>query len=189
MTNVPRSWPIEDYLDIDAQNIYKSGLRTYKGDPTEMARVMDYIHRNARDHARTPVQWNNSQYAGFSSVKPWMRVNDNYVDINVEQQRKDPSSVLAFWRKMIHLRKEYRDLFVYGYIEPHDMGNLATFTYTKEYQGRRALVTLNFSPDPQPVYKPECASNLKLLVSSCGEVEPQPDMLEPWEGRVYLVNT
>lgn len=186
MTNVPRSWSIDEYRDIAALNAYNSAMRTSGGDPARMEEVMDYIQRNGRDNARTPVQWSDSTYAGFSSSKPWIRANDNYVDINVEQQRTDPTSVLAFWRRMLQLRKEYSDLFVYGWIEPHDVDNLTTFTYVKEYQGRRALVNLNFSAGPQPVSNPLGSSQLRLLVSS--STNPRADMLDSWEGRVYLVD-
>jgi len=73
----------------------------------------------ARDHARLPVQWDGSPNAGFTSkgVKPWMRVNDNFVDVNVEKQIGDERSLLAFWKRLIRLRKEHKDLFVYGEYE------------------------------------------------------------------------
>lgn len=192
MTNVPRSWPIDEYLDLNSKNAYDSSMKLCGGDPAHMAKVMAFLQRDARDHARTPVQWDDSQHAGFSpagslTTKPWMRVNDNYVDINVEQQRHDPHSVLAFWRRMLQLRRQHRRLFVYGRVTAYDMDNPSTFTYTKEHCGRLALVNLNFSAEPQPVANPTGTSALQLLVSSVAE--PSIDTLAPFEGRVYLLDS
>lgn len=188
MTNVPRSWPIDEYQDVGSQNLYKSELERYQGDPARMEEVMDYLRIFARDHARTPVQWNAAANAGFSSAKPWMRVNPNYVDVNVEQQLQDPNSVLGFYRRTLQLRKEYADLFVYGHIEGYDLENPATFTYTKEYQGRLALINLNFSSGSQPITNPlDGYPQPKLLISSAAN--PDAEKLAPWEGRVYLVES
>lgn len=71
-----------------------------------MSDCLAYIHKKARDHARTPVQWSAEEYAGFSTVKPWMRVNDCYKELNVAAQEKDRESTLSYWKGMVKFRKE-----------------------------------------------------------------------------------
>ena len=83
------------------------------------------INLVARDHARSPVQWNDDDtesYGGFSTHKPWTRINDNYKQINVNEL-KDPNSILKFYQLVLKLRKEYKDLFIYGSFDILDFNN------------------------------------------------------------------
>lgn len=188
MVNMPREWSIMEYKAIDSQNIYRACEERHNQDRAMIDRTLDYLQQTARDHARTPVQWDDSPYAGFSANRPWMRANDNYHEINVKKQQKNPNSLLAFWKKMLRLRKEYKDIFVYGRVKAFDFDNPATFTYTKEYDGRLCLVNLNFTSQPQPVVNPleiKTPFQLELLISSVDKVSHS--MLAPYEGRVYLL--
>ena len=74
----------------------------------------------SRDNARTPVQWSDSDNAGFTTGTPWLKVNSNYKDINVQNQENDPDSVLNYYRKLVATRKssEYKEVFTYGVFEP-----------------------------------------------------------------------
>lgn len=121
-----------------------------------------------------------------------MRVTDTYREINVKKQEDDPSSVLNLWRKMLKLRKQYADLFVFGCFVPIDIHNEKTFRYAKTLYGsdksRALFVALNFTGSEQPLSIPKSFSreysNLKMLAGALDE--PSASSLAPWEGRVYL---
>lgn len=93
--------------------------------------ILKVAHTAARDNARTPVQWSSKKYAGFSEVEPWYTVNPNYKEVNVEDAEKDPNSLLNFYRKVIVLRKEYKDAAVYGKFELHLKGHKQLCVYDK----------------------------------------------------------
>ena len=102
MTNV--AYPsIEDYDDIDTRNYYKTMIEQGSSPEEALAESQSI----SRDNARTPVQWDDSLYAGFSTHKPWIGVNPNYKEINAASQMKDDNSVFRFYQKLIALRKEH----------------------------------------------------------------------------------
>lgn len=184
MTNLPRSWSIDEYLDINTINYYKEFKAKYGDNKEKMDKLMDNINLLARDHARSPVQWDDSQNAGFSTGKPWMRVNDNYKEINVASQVSDPNSLFSFWKQSLKIRKEYKDLLIYGSFKILDKENQKTFTYVKEAAGQRAYIVLNFTSES---LKFENLDGGKLeLVHSNVNVEDE-STLSPYEGRFYLI--
>jgi oligo-1,6-glucosidase len=189
MINAPKEWPIEDYKDIESINYYNSVKERTNNDPKAMAHVMKGIQILGRDHARLPMQWDDSPYAGFTTKKTgaWMRTNDSYKTINVAAQAHDPNSVLTFWKQMLKLRREYRDVFVHGEFEGFDMENENTFTFGKRWGSKRALVVLNFTGEEQRWGKPEGVGKLEVLVGNLGEEERREGVLGGYEGRVYLV--
>lgn len=184
MTNVPRSWSIEDYLDVNSINFYKSFVEKHGDDPEKLHKFMDAINLVARDHARTPVQWDSSEHAGFSTAKPWMKVHDNYKTINAASQVNDPDSLYSFWKTCLSLRKEFSDLLVYGNIEILDYDNLDVFTYVKESNGVKAYYVLNFSEKNVP-FQNFTGCGLEFIHSNVNGFEE--DNLSPYEGRFYLV--
>lgn len=105
--------------------------------------------KKSRDNARTPMQWDESPNAGFTTAdKPWMRVNDNYKQINAAAQVNDPRSVYHTWRNVLEQRKAYTDIFVYGDFELVDEVNDKVFAYKRRAgNGDTALVVCNFSVD------------------------------------------
>ncbi len=110
--NLPESWPIEEYKDIASQEYFFEELEARKlkqnTDNPDMADVWDGLQRKSRDHARNPMQWDDSKHAGFSTgSKTWMRVHDDYREWNVAKQVGDPDSVLEFWRAMLRFRKKH----------------------------------------------------------------------------------
>ncbi|RCK67322.1 Alpha-glucosidase [Candida viswanathii] len=191
MTNLPRSWPIEEYKDINTINYYNAFKEKYGNDPDfkeKEEKLLDVINLVARDHARSPVQWNSSANAGFTTGKPWTRVNDNYTDINVESQKKSADSLLRFYQKMLQLRKQYKDLFIYGNLEILDYDNDKTFTYLKELpdaKSPKAYVVLNMSND-QVKFAPLIDGDFNLLAANVDELDE--NVLTPWEARVYIVD-
>lgn len=170
----------------------------FPNDPDLLRRAWAGIVATSRDNSRLPVSWSAERNAGFTTAdQPWMRVNDNYPEINVEKQLDDENSVLRFWRSVLSLRKEHVDVFVHGDYEVFDYDNEATFTFTKRSKGGRvALVCLNFSTERQKCSVPKELEGKKLellarnVVSSDaeGRVGRGTEVeLEAWEGRVYLV--
>ncbi|KAL6451363.1 MAL2 Alpha-glucosidase [Candida maltosa Xu316] len=193
MTNVPRSWSIEEYKDINTVNYYNDFKAKYGNDPDfkeKEEKLLDVINLMARDNARSPVQWSAAKYSGFSTAEPWMRVNDNYTEINVESQLKDPNSLLKFYQKMLKIRKQYKDLFIYGGLNILDYDNEQLFTYTKELpnsKSPKAYVVLNMSNESTK-FTPLIDGDFKLIVSNVNNDELDEAVLTPYEGRIYLVN-
>lgn len=183
MCNVPRDWPAEEYLDINTINYFK----TYKeihGDK-DLDKLWDQINLLARDNARTPVQWDDSENAGFSTGKPWMKVNPNYKEVNAASQVNDPNSLYNFWKKALEVRKKYKDLFIYGALEILDFDNQKLFSYTKSSGNTKAYVVLNFTSETVK-FEPLVKGDLELVISN--EELAIEGTLNAYEGRVYIVN-
>lgn len=183
MTNIPTDWTIEDYQDLEAQNYYNTVKAATGGDEKALARAMDGLRLVGRDHARTPMQWSNSPNAGFSTAKPWMRVNDNYREINVVNQLADKKSVLSFWKSLLKLRQRYIDVFSRGTFTYLDDSRLV-MTYEKRFNGQVALVVLNFTSESQPFSLGEDWTSAKPLI--CNVDNPENQRVSPWEGRIYM---
>ena len=186
MVNFPKTWGPEELQDVSSLNYWKEMNTMYPGDEKMLKAAMAGIQKMGRDNARTPVQWSAGPNAGFSDVKPWMRVHDNYKEVNVEAQEKDPESLLTFWKRVLKLRKEHADVLVHGTFEVQDYANEATFTYIKESEGKKVLVMLNFTDNEQSVDMPPSLKDKKmdLLIAS---VDRPGKMLTAWEGRAYIV--
>ena len=186
MVNVPKDWGAEELRDIDSLNYYKFMEERYARNPIMLKKALSGVQKVGRDNARTPVQWDDSANAGFTTGKPWIRVHDNYKEINVAAQEKDANSPLAFWKKMLKLRKQYPELMIEGEFKIWDIRNLETFTYTKEKNGKTLLVVLNMSDGEEYLHVPADLKDkkLELLVSN---VDQLGQTLGPWEARTYLV--
>ncbi|POY71041.1 hypothetical protein BMF94_5967 [Rhodotorula taiwanensis] len=189
MINAPKDW------DIEADNTWREikADAEKSGDKSLVERGREGIQLTARDHARTPVQWDSSTNAGFSTnpnAKPWMRVMESYKEgINVADQENDPNSTLNFYRRMLALRKEHKDLFILGKFQLFDKANEKSMVFSKTAQdgSRAALVVLNFSAEPQSYEVPEALkakSEGKLLFSTLDGNGEGP--LDAYEARVFL---
>ncbi|RSM05216.1 hypothetical protein CEP52_006442 [Fusarium oligoseptatum] len=187
MANAPESWTIDDYIDVEGLNYYKSQLNK-RGVDADMSDVMREMRLKARDNGRLPMQWNTDKNGGFTQAsKPWMRINDDFTDWNVAQQEKDDDSVLAFWRQVLKLRQQEKDVFVYGRFDelPKYERSEEVFAYTMtSYDGRVALVLLNFSDKKQSVEVKGCTGWKKLLGKNVETIEGGVE-LRPYEGVVY----
>lgn len=139
MTNI-RFDNIEDYRDIMTINLHKL-IASEGGDPDEFMESQKII---GRDNGRTPFQWDASPNAGFTTGTPWLKLNPNYIEINVEAQEKDENSVLNYFRRLTRFRKE-NAVMVYGSSEYYDLQNESVFAYSRELDGRKILVLLNFA--------------------------------------------
>lgn len=185
MTNVPRSWKIDEYLDINSINYYNQYKETVSSDPKKLEELLDKINLLARDNARTPVQWDSSANGGFTSGTPWMRVNDNYKEVNVADQVNDPESLFSFWKKCLKVRKEYKELLIHGSFKILDIDNEKTFSYIKQSGEQKAYAVLNFSGELVKFDK-LVDGKLTLINSTTDDIDESE--LKPYEGRVYLIN-
>ncbi len=131
---------IDDYHDVDTRNKY-FGLKNRGGD---LKAFLEEQKQTARENGRTPFQWNTTQNAGFTTGTPWLKVNSNYKFINAEAQEKDPNSVLNYFRKLVQIRKEEPTL-IYGKYTLLDKENPNVFAYSRELNGKKMLILLNFS--------------------------------------------
>ncbi|MBO2916083.1 glucohydrolase, partial [Enterobacter sichuanensis] len=139
MTNTSFS-SLDDFNDVSAKNLYRKMKKEGFSDRT----IIDLLSLTSRDNSRTPMQWDNSTNAGFSTAAPWIKVNPNYITINVRQQQEQPDSILNFYRRMIQLRKDEKVL-VYG-----DYGLLMAedpqiYAYTRSLEGQHAVIICNMS--------------------------------------------
>ncbi|KAK0723036.1 alpha-glucosidase [Lasiosphaeria miniovina] len=195
MINLPKSWPIDELKDIEALGYYKSMAAATNNDKETMATVMRNLQILGRDNARLPMQWDSTAHAGFTDSKdgPWMRVHDLYPDINVTKQLQDPGSTYSFWKAMIQLRKEHKDMLVFGAFEIFEPDGEKTFVFAKTHRNNKAVVALNFTSDDQRVTLPPF-DGLALRVGTypdAADVEKAAApgnmrTLRPWEGRLYM---
>lgn len=118
-------------------------------DEATCAALKAEYQKKSRDNARTPMQWDAGPQAGFTTGSdPWMRVNDNYVDINAAAQTSNPDSVYHTWRRVLEQRKAFKEIFVYGDFALVDEPNESVFAYRRQAaDGQAALVVANFSAE------------------------------------------
>ncbi|MGL1041882.1 glycoside hydrolase family 13 protein [Vibrio vulnificus] len=156
MTNVAFE-SLEQYKDIETLNFYK--VKTESG--VSHQHMMDAIHENSRDNARTPMQWSASQYGGFSQAKPWIEVNPNYPEINVEQALADSDSIFYHYQKLIELRKQHPAI-VYGDFTPLFAEHDSVFAYVRSHQDEQLLVINNFSDQDVSIALPDNLQNKEV---------------------------
>lgn len=133
---------IDDYKDIESHNAYKKLLESGKSE----AEAFNIIKKKSRDNSRTPMQWDDTENAGFTSGKPWIAVNDNYKTINTKKAMGDRSSVYFYYKKLIELRKD-ENIISDGLYFPILEGDDKIFAYIREYEGEVLINMNNFSSD------------------------------------------
>lgn len=162
MRNCPMD-SIEDYDDINTKDQYRTALEA--GCTEEEA--LDACIRYSRDNARTPMQWSHEKEAGFTTGKPWLKVNPNYTEINVEDQLKDEDSVLHFYKKLIALRKSeaYRETLIFGRFVPAFEADEDVFAFYRESEsGDRIFIAANFGNKEKMLTLPE--KNYTVLLTN-----------------------
>ncbi|KDE04133.1 hypothetical protein MVLG_05424 [Microbotryum lychnidis-dioicae p1A1 Lamole] len=190
MINCPKEWEIEDeYKDVATINQWAE-MKATAAATNDTKLLVDGkrgIQQTARDHARTPMQWNDDKNAGFSTAEnTWMRAMDSYKEINVAKQQGVDSSPLEHYRRLLALRKEHKDVFVYGHFEPSiDENNDHTYIYLKrsEDRSKKIVVALNFSGQAQTFQAPE---GLTLVESLKFEDGGRRGVLGPFEAQLYM---
>jgi oligo-1,6-glucosidase len=188
MTNV-RFPSIEDYRDIETLNMYKEHVEEYGEDPQT---VMEKIYYKGRDNARTPMQWDDSENAGFTTGTPWIQVNPNYKEINAKAALADPNSVFHYYKKLIQLRKQH-DIIVYGTYNLILEDDPYIYAYTRTLGNEKLIVITNFS-GKNPVFRlpDDITYKTKELLISNYDVDETEELkkihLRPWEARVYKIH-
>ena len=174
---------VDDFRDLESINAYRelveSGLFTKED-------MFPKIAHKSRDNARTPMQWDASENAGFTTGTPWIAINPNYKKINVADQLKREDSVFHYYKKLIRLRKE-NEIIVYGKYElllPED-DNI--FAYTRSLDGKKLLTVCNFSKTEQK-FDFSGYEKAKVLISNYERDIRENSILKPYEAVVVLLD-
>ena len=178
MTNV--QYDIEDYKDCEIINMYHERLeKGYSKDE-----IMKSIYAKGRDNARTPMQWDDTENAGFTTGTPWIKVNDNYDKINARSQVDDPDSIFSCYRKLVQLRKDY-PVFVDGKFTLLLEDDENIFAYSRKNEEKTMIVVCNFFDKeiPMPLAK-EC-EGMEVLISNYKDTSDM-SVLRPYEARMYI---
>ncbi len=184
MTNMDMP-TIEEYVDISAIGEYGMAVKQGK-DMDEFMKQLNYM---SRENARTPMQWNNSENAGFTTGKPWKRVNPNYAEINVAAQNNNPNSVLNHFRKMTKLRKNNLVL-VYGKYEILKKEHPEIYAYTRTLGKDKMLILLNFSKEESSINLPEIGAVQESMINNYNSVEIDSNTvtLLPYQAVIFKIN-
>ena len=177
MTNV-RFDHIEQYQDIEIRNMYRERLA--KG--YEEKEIMESIYAKGRDNARTPMQWDDTVHAGFTTGTPWMKVNPNYREINAEAERKNPDSIFHYYRKLIRLRKE-DPIFAEGDFKLLLEEDENIFAYVRSLADREVLVVANFTEQEIICTLPEEWKGGEVLIHNYKD-GGKSEVLRPYESMM-----
>ncbi|UNI19674.1 Oligo-1,6-glucosidase [Purpureocillium takamizusanense] len=196
MVNMPSSWGMDEYRDIESRNFYAEAAAS--GSQERLEGTVRGLQILARDHSRMPFQWSDAPHAGFTTggARPWMRVHDNYRSVNAARQSRDPHSILSFYKRALKLRREHGDVFVHGSFRLMARDDEALFAYVKESAAvvssssgaaaagggggkpprKKAVVVLNMSAETRPCVDVagamQCAgdgADVRLLVGTLGD--------------------
>ncbi|HZK21508.1 MAG TPA: alpha-glucosidase [Oscillospiraceae bacterium] len=185
MTNIGLS-EIDMYEDVATKNVYKMARSFGLSDKI----IMSFAKKASRDNARTPIQWNSSKNAGFTTAeKPWFHINPNYPEINVENDLENPNSILNFYKKLIKLRKD-NPVFTYGSFKEHMENSKDFYVYERNYEGKKLFVICSFS-DKNVRFKAPKGINLdyeNLILANYNSPKTSDNEFtaKPYEARVYL---
>ena len=179
MTNVAFE-NIEDYRDVETHNFYKEWIE--KGKSHE--EFMKILYIQGRDNVRTPVQWDDSAHAGFTTGEPWIKLNPNYTRINVKQALEKKNSIYYHYQKMLMYRKEHPTL-IYGAYQEVGQNHEDLFSYYRYDENGLYFVIHNMSDKSYEIPKMSDLKELQLDISNY-RVKPEFRLvLKPWESRIY----
>jgi oligo-1,6-glucosidase len=170
---------LDQYRDMALLNEYQH----QKATGGNLDKFMLDIQFGSRDHGRTPMQWDSSNNAGFTVGKPWIEVNSNYKAINVATQENEAGSCLAYFRKMVQLRKSQPAL-VYGKYTLLDKTNPDVYAYTRELDGKKILILLNFSAKQANVKTGLDITKAKVLINNYSNATAG-ETLRPYEALIF----
>ena len=175
-TNV--AWPdIEMYNDISSHSQYKTALN----EGLSAGEALEAVHRFSRDNARTPMQWDSSENAGFTGGTPWLPVSENYTGVNAALEEETPGSVLLWYRELAKLRAELPSLTKgdFEMLLPDDEN---IFAFSRTADGQKALILVNFT-DAQQSFDTDLTEGMELAADSCGGAEP--GRLKPYQALLF----
>lgn len=172
---------LEDYRDIESihafEELTENGLLTEE-------EMMSALKAISRDNARTPMQWDDSENAGFTTGTPWIKVNPNYLQINAKAALEDKDSVFYYYQKLIQMRKEY-EIIVDGIFEGLLEDDENIYAYRRKLGNQTLIVACNFSDKKVPCTLFEGAAGGKEMIANYKNHET--GILKPYEARVVLI--
>ncbi len=175
---------LDSYADVQTVNNARVAMRFMP-----KKKVMELVGKSSRDNSRTPVQWNSEENAGFSKVKPWFPVNENYKEINVAAQDEDPDSLLNFYRKLIRFKLD-NPVALYGDYTELCAESDKLYAYLRQYEGKRLLVVCSFTAENVRFEAPEDLDLKKgeavFTNYEFNYVVSNGFTTRPYEVRVYL---
>lgn len=187
MTNLP-PMELHEYRDVETQNMYRE-KRAYGW---SHERIMTAIATKGRDNARSPMQWSSTVNAGFSTGKPWLPVNPNYMNINAEQATQDPHSVFHHYRRLIEYRKssDYSTTLIEGDYQLYLPNHEQLYVYTRTHGKQQIAVIANLSPNEvryEKLFEIESTLISSYVNSSMSNEELVK--LKPYEAYWVVINT
>lgn len=182
MTN-PHFDDIRQYRDVESLNYYRILLEQGK----TSREAMDILQARSRDNGRTPVQWNAGENAGFTTGTPWIGIDKNYQTINAAAQRNDPDSILAFYKRLIQLRKE-KKVIAEGEIAFLEKENANVLAYRRVLDGEELIVFNNLTGHPAEVHLDEAWKNYSILLTNYeGEKSRTEEALHQASGNTWTL--
>ncbi|NNF19964.1 MAG: alpha-glucosidase [Flavobacteriaceae bacterium] len=182
MTNIGFD-SISQYRDIAAINSYEKAL----SEGEDMEAFMANLKFSSRDNGRTPMQWDTTAHAGFTTGDPWLPVNENYIKVNVALERKDPNSCLNYFREMVNLRKN-NPVFVYGDYHLLLPDHQQLYAYTRSLGELQVLVVMNFSEKPATAILP-LGDNPEVLINNYPDVDRAAStvQMKPYQALIFNI--
>ncbi|PBB04872.1 MULTISPECIES: alpha-glucosidase [Salimicrobium] len=170
---------INDYDDVAAKNFYTAK----KAQGWKDEEILQNLRETSRDNSRTPMQWENSRNAGFTSGRPWIKINPDYKQVNVEDQKEDETSILNYYRQLIRLKKSY-DLFTYGKYDLLEETDPSLYAYTRTLGNQQAVIIANLSGTCSALPPEADIREEDLLLHNYRDL-PDESIIRPFEARVY----
>ena len=176
---------IQEFNDIQALNSWQEEV--IEGG-RESEEFLSNLIKTARDHSRTPMQWNSEEFAGFSKVQPWMPVHPNKDEINATKAMEDEQSVWHYYRNLIQLRRATPEL-IYGDYLDLDPEHPRIFSYVRTIDQSGLLILLNFSDQAVDYFLPGWIQQNRLIICNCPEESSrfEPLLLLPYEAKIFEV--
>ncbi|CAI4438999.1 CCN_G0016410.mRNA.1.CDS.1 [Saccharomyces cerevisiae] len=182
---------IEQIKCAEGTGTYAAIKRDYGEDSEKMKKFFEALDLISRDHGRTPFPWNDDEpSAGFSKdAKPWIDMNESFRDgINAEAELNDKDSVFFFWKKALQVRKEHKDILVYGHnFQFIDLDNDKLFMFTKDIDNKKMFAVFNFSSDNTDFSVPDEGASYTMFFGNYADSNGESRTLQPWEGRLYYM--
>jgi oligo-1,6-glucosidase len=176
---------VEDHKDVLTFNNYRLFSKTLH---MSDEKFLDLSAKVNRENARTPVQWDDTENAGFTTGTPWFSVNENYHEINVAAQENDPDSLLNFYRQLTAYRKD-NELVIYGKYKEYYRNSSDLYVYERRWKGEKLLVVCSFKEKPLHFKAPEQydLSKGEIVLSNYKELSHKGNgfVTKPYEVRVY----
>lgn len=181
MINMPFQ-DISEYRDVESLNFYNMKLKA----GWNKEKIMEYLARNSRDNGRTPMQWDDTENAGFSKKTPWIAVNPSYKEINAKECLNDPDSVFYHYKKLVQLRKE-KKVMVYGNFKMLYREHPKVFAYSRNYRNEQIIVICNFTSDKTEVPQMNGLTEKNILLSNYENLMTDKNVLylRPYEAIIF----